>query len=156
MLKKCLVTLLAASVISIAAPFAAAQDSAPNSQQAAPQPPGGNGGWHHGPVDPAQRTQELTKKLKLTADQQTKVQEIFQTQHSQMESLRQDSALSQDDRRSKMMDMRKSTDAQVRAILDSNQQKKWDEMQARREERGQGHRPGPPDGGDQQAPPPQQ
>src|ERR1035441_4989076 len=74
MLKQCLLILLAASLISMAAPFAAAQssnDSPPNNQQ----PSQDNGRWHHGPPDPAQRTQELTKKLKLTSDQQTRSEE---------------------------------------------------------------------------------
>jgi len=146
MLKQSLLVLLAASLISIAAPFAVAQSS--DNQQ----PAQGNGGWHHGPPDPAQRTQELTRKLKLTADQQTKVQEILQSEHSQMETLHQDASLSQQDRRTKMMDIHKTGDAQIRALLDSNQQKKWDEMQAKREQWGQGHRHGPPDAG----PPPQQ
>ena len=156
MLKQCLLVLLAAGLISITAPFAAAQasnDSPPNNQQ----PAQGNGGWHHGPPDPAQRTQELTKKLNLTSDQQTKVQGIFQSEHSQMESLRQDTSLSQQDRHAKMMEIHKSTDAQIRALLDSNQQTKWDEMQAKREQRMQNRRPGPPDAGSgQQSPPPQQ
>ena len=151
MLKQCFLVLLAASLISIAAPFAAAQDSSSNAQQPAQ-------GWHHGGPDPAQRTQELTKKLNLTADQQTKVQGILQTEHSQMESLRQDSSTSQQDRRAKMMDIHKASDTQIRALLDSTQQQKWDEMQAKREQRGQGRRRGtpPPDNGDQQSPPPQQ
>ncbi len=143
MLKQSLLVLLAASLILIAAPFAAAQSS--DNQQ----PAQGNGGWHHGPADPAQRTQELTRKLKLTADQQTKVQEILQSEHSQMETLHQDTSLSQQDRRTKMMDIHKTGDAQIRALLDSNQQKKWDEMQAKREQWGQGHRHGAPTGGDQ-------
>jgi hypothetical protein len=54
------------------------------------------------------------------------------------------------------MEIHKSTDTQIRALLDSTQQKKWDEMQAKREQWGQGHRHGPPDGGDQPGPPPQQ
>jgi Spy/CpxP family protein refolding chaperone len=150
MLKRCLPILLAASLISIAATFAVAQsnDSPSNAQQ----PAQGNGGGHHGSPDPAQRTQELTKKLNLTSEQQPKVQEILQSEHSQMESLHQDTSLSQQDRHTKMMDIRKSSDAQIRALLDSTQQKKWDEMQAKREQWGQGHR----HGGDQQAPPPQQ
>ncbi len=153
MLKQYLLILLAVSAIVIAAPFAAAQAS--NDAPPANQPAQDNGGWHHGPPDPAERTQELTKKLKLTSDQQTKVQDLFQSEHTQMESLHQDSSLSQQDRHAKMMDIRKSTDTQVRALLDANQQKKWDEMQARRGQWGQGHRHGPPDGGDQQGPPPQ-
>jgi len=154
MFKQCLLILLAVSLVLIAAPFAAAQssnDSPPNN----PQSSQGNGGWHHGPPDPAQRTQELTKQLKLTSDQQAKVQDILQSEHSQMEALHQDSSLSQQDRRAKMMDIRKSTDTQIRALLDSNQQKKWDEMQAKREQWGQGRRHGPPDAGDKPGPPPQ-
>ena len=153
MLKQCLLVVVAAGVISIAVPFAAAQDNPSTDQQS--QPSHDHGAWRHGPQDPAEHTKELTKQLKLTSDQQTKVQDIFQSSHSQMESLRQDTSLSQQDRHTKMMDIRKSTDTQVRALLDSNQQKKWDEMQAKREQRMQNHRP-PDAGSDQQAPPPQQ
>jgi len=155
MLKQCLLVLLAASLIAIAVPLAMAQsnDSPPPDNQ---QPAQGHGGWHHGPPDPAQHTKELTEKLKLNSDQQTKVQDILQSEHSQMESLHQDNSLSQQDRRAKMMDIRKNSDTQIRALLDSTQQKKWDEMQAKREQWGQGHRHGPPDAGDNQDPPPQQ
>ncbi|MGD0792163.1 MAG: hypothetical protein ABR920_10365 [Terriglobales bacterium] len=157
MLRKHLLILLAASLISIAALFAAAQspnDSPPNNQQSPPSQD--NGRWRHGPPDPAQRTQELTKKLNLTSDQQTKVQDIFQSERSQMESLRQDNSLSPQDRHTKMMDIHKSSDTQIRALLDSTQQKKWDDMQAKRAQWGQNRRHGPPDAGDQQGPPPQQ
>jgi protein CpxP len=160
MFKQRLLILIAAGAIATAT-FAAAQDSqsAPpqgNDQQGAP-PMAGNGGWqHHGPPDPAQRTQELTKRLKLTSDQQTKVQEILVAEKSQMESMHQDSSAAPQDRRAKMMDIRKSTDTQIRAVLDSTQQKKWDEMQARREERMQNHRGGMSDpAAGQQAPPTQ-
>jgi len=132
MLKQSLLILVAAGLISIAAPFASAQDNPSNNQQAPPTQD--NGGRHHGPPDPAKRTAELTKELKLTSDQQTKVQDALQSEHSQMESLHQGSSLSQQDRRTKMMDIRKSTDDQIRGLLDATQQKKWDEMQAKREQ----------------------
>jgi protein CpxP len=155
MFKQCLLVLVAASLISIAPRFAAAQDSPSNDQQAAPAQ--GNGMHRRGMPDPAERTQELTRKLKLTSDQQTKVTDIFQSAHTQMESLHQDSSLSQDDRRAKMMEIRKGADSQVRAILDSTQQKKWDEMQAKREQHMENRRGGSPDAGSgQQSPPPQQ
>jgi protein CpxP len=147
MLKKCLLVVLAAGLISMAVPFAAAQDN-----QAAPPPSQDNGGHHHGPMDPAARTQELTKKLKLTSDQQPKVQGILESEHSQMESLRQDSSVPQQDRHSKMMDIHQTSNTQIRALLDPTQQKKWDEMQAKREQ--WGHNRG--QGGDQQGPPPPQ
>jgi periplasmic protein CpxP/Spy len=148
MIKQSLLILAAASLISIA-PFATAQDNPSNNQpSASPQ----EHGRHHGQEDPAQRTAELTKKLKLTSDQQTKVQDALQSEHSQMESLHQDSSLSQQDRRAKMMEIRKSTDGQIRGVLDADQQKKWDEMQAQREQRMQ-NRHG--DAGPQGAPPQQ-
>jgi protein CpxP len=147
MLKQSLLVLVAAGAISIAAPFASAQDSPSqnNDQQQ-------EHNRRHG-MDPAQRTQELSKKLKLSTDQQAKVKDALESEHSQMESLHQDSSLSQDDRRAKMMDIRKTTDTQIRGLLDSNQQKKWDEMQAQRGQWGQHRGQGAPD---QQAPPQQQ
>ena len=151
MLKQHFLVFVAAGAIAIAAPFAVAQDSPTNNQSSQPSQERAKG--HHGHRDPAQRTQKLTKHLSLTSDQQTKVQEIFQSEQSQMQSLHQGSSLSQQDRRAKMMDIRKNADAQVRALLDSNQQKKWDEMQAKREQRMQKRHS---EGSDQSVPPPQQ
>jgi hypothetical protein len=163
MLKQSLLVLLAAGLISIAAPFAAAQDSPSNDRQSndrqsndqQSQPSQEEGHRHHGP-DPAQRTQELTRHLKLTSDQQTKVKDALQSEHSQMESLHQDSSLSREDRRAKMMDVRKGTDAQIRELLDSTQQKKWDEIQAKRAEWMQHRHQGPDSSSDPQGKPPQQ
>jgi periplasmic protein CpxP/Spy len=159
MRKQSLLVLVAAGLISVAAPFAAAQDSPSNGQQSNDQqsPPSQEEGHrHHGP-DPAQRTQELTRHLKLTSDQQAKVKDALQSEHSQMESLHQDSSLSRDDRRAKMMEVRKGTDAQIRELLDSTQQKKWDEIQAKRGEWMQHRHQGPPDSSsDPQSKPPQQ
>lgn len=168
MLKKCLFVVLvvafAGGLIASAGPFASAQanDTAPSNQ--APPPDNGassngnsSGERHHG-FDPAQRTRELTRKLKLTLDQRAKVQDILQSEHAQMESLRADASISQRDRHAKMMAMRTESDTQIRGLLDATQQKKWDEMEARREQggpRGPRHQ-GPPDSGAQQtAPPPQ-
>jgi hypothetical protein len=51
-----------------------------------------------------------------------------------------------------MMDIHKATNDQIRALLNPDQQKKWDEMQSRREQ-WQGHRPNgqtpPPDSSNQ-------
>ena len=138
-----LALVLAGLVYSVTATFA--QDSGSNQQQSGPPagaPP--EGGHRH--FDPAKRTEMLTKQLKLSSDQQSKVLDILKTQQSQMEGLRSDSSTSQDDRRSKMMEIRKTSDDQIRGLLDANQQKKWDAMQSKREQ-WQGHH------GDGQAPP---
>ncbi|MFZ0760990.1 MAG: hypothetical protein WAM69_13665 [Candidatus Sulfotelmatobacter sp.] len=154
MLKQCLLVLVAAGLVAITAPFAAGQDSSPNDQQSSP--PQYNGHHHRAP-DPARRTAELTKQLNLTSDQQTKVQAALESERSQMESLHQDTSLSRDDRRAKMTEIRKTTDDQIRGLLDSTQQKKWDEMQAKREQWMQNRHGGPPNAGSgEQEPPPQQ
>jgi protein CpxP len=153
MLKRYMLVLVAGGSIAITATFVTAQNSStPNDQPSSEQ---NDGGRHHGPPDPAERTKELTEHLKLTSDQQTKVREALDSEHSQMESLHQDTSLPQQDRRTKMMEIRKSTDDQIRGLLDSNQQKKWDKMQANREHWMQNHHGGSPNSG-QQNPPPQQ
>ncbi len=135
MLKHCLLALMLAGLVGIVTLPGVAQDSGNNDQQTAPAA-GPEHGHRH--FDPAKRTERLTKELKLTSDQQPKVLEILKSEQSQMESLRSDSPTSRDDRRSKMMDIHKTSDDQIRALLDSNQQKKWDEIQSRHEE-WQGH-----------------
>lgn len=133
MLKHCSLALLLAAVAVTAVPFAAAQDNGGNDQQSttAGEPPEHGRGGH---FDPAKRTEMLTKRLKLTSDQQPKVLDILKSAQSQMQGLRSDSSLSQDDRRSKMMDIHKTSNDQIRALLDANQQKKWDAMQSEREQ----------------------
>jgi len=150
--KHFLLALVAAVLLSFGATMSVAQsnDQAPSEQQSMPAK--GNGHMH-GDFDPAQRTQHLSKKLNLTADQQTKVQGLFESEQSQMQNLHQDSSMSQQDRRSKMMEIHKTTDTQVRALLDSTQQKKWDEMQAKREQWVQNKRSGSPDNSGAQNPP---
>jgi len=135
-------------VIGMVTTLVVAQDNDANQQASPPQH------WRgHGQPDPAKRTDMLTKQLGLTSDQQPKVLDALKSEQSKMEALHSDSSLSQDDRRAKMMDIHKSTNEQVRAILTPDQQKKWDEMQSKREQ-WQGHHhdgqapPPPPDSSD--------
>jgi len=120
--------------------LAAAQDSGNNSQAPASAPQSAPA---RGPFDPAKRAEMIGKRLNLSSDQQTKVEGILKSEQSQVESLRADSSVSLDERRSKMMELHKSSSDQIRALLDPDQQKKWDEMQSRRGEWMRGHGPGP-------------
>src|ERR1700729_1772105 len=118
MLKHCFLALILAGVVYTAVPSARAQDSnaqaGNNDQQSADEH--GHGGRH---FDPAKRTEMLTKQLKLTSDQQPKVLDILKSEQSQMESLHSDSSMSQDDRRSKMMDIHKASSDQIRGLLNA-------------------------------------
>jgi len=145
MLKHCLLALLLAGLVYTVTPSAVAQDSGSSDQQSAPAgAPPEHGGRGH--FDPARRTQMLTKQLNLTSDQQPKVLDILKSEQSQMESLRSDSSTPQADRHAKMMEIHKASNDQIRALLDSNQQQKFDAIQ-KQHEQWQGHH------GDGQAPP---
>ena len=135
MLKHCLLALVLVSVAYALVPSAVAQDSGTNNQQDAP-PEHGRGGH----FDPERRTEMLTRQLKLNAEQQPKVLDILKSAQSQMQSLRSDSSVPDEDRRAKMMEIHKASDAQIRTLLDTKQQKKWDEMQSERQQ-WRGHRP---------------
>lgn len=154
MVRHWLITLLLAGLV-YAVPSAIAQDAGSNDQQTAPSNPPAEHGRGHGHMDPAQHAAMLAKRLKLSSDQQTKVEDIFKSEQSQMESLRSDTSVAQQDRRSKMMDIHKSTSDQVRAVLNPDQQKQWDEMQSRREEHMQMHQGAPPQGAPNSTPPQQ-
>lgn len=155
MLKNCLLALTLAGLIYTVTPAAIAQDTGGNDQQAAPSAAPPEHGPGRGHMDPAKHAAMLAKRLNLSSDQQSKVQDVLKSEQSQMEGLRADSSVSQEDRRSKMMEIHKSTNDQIRGLLNPDQQKKWDEMQSRREEWMQGHHhggeaPGPPDSPPQQ------
>src|ERR1700751_5865818 len=149
MFKHCLLALMLAGLLYTVSPAAVAQNSGNSDQQSAPEgpPPGGKG--QHGRFDPSKRAEMMAKHLNLNADQQAKVTDILKSEQSQMETLHSDSSLSQQDRRAKMMDIHKTSNDQIRGLLNPDQQKKFDEMQSHREQMMQGHHPAgemaPPD-----------
>jgi len=99
------------------------------------------------------RLKMLAEKLQLTDDQKAQVKTILNGDETQMKALRDDDALSEEDRRAKFMALRKSTHDQIRALLTPDQQKTFDSLPEPR-----GHR-GPPKGdgaAPADAPPPKQ
>jgi hypothetical protein len=96
---------------------------------------GHRGGGHWGAPSADQRLERLSKRLNLSADQQTKIKPILEDQQKQMESLRQDSSVSPQDRHAKMAELQQSSSGQIRAVLNEDQQKKFDKMQEKRRER---------------------
>ena len=99
---------------------------------------GYGGGQGHGqPMSSDQRLQMLTQQLDLTGDQQQQIKPILENESQQMQSLRSDSSVSQQDRMSKMQAIRQNTSSQIMPILNSDQQTKYKEMLSH-----QGHRGG--------------
>jgi len=118
---------------------------------------GGPGAGHQMAMSPDQRLQHMTKMLNLTDDQQQKIKPILDNENQQMQTLRQDTTMSREDKMTKMRDMRQSTNDQIKAVLNADQQKKWEEMQSRQMEHGMGHggmqHDAPPAGAPPQTPP---
>ena len=143
MLKNWILALTLAG-LAYATPAVVAQDAPSSDQQAPPTgaPPEHSG--RGGRFDPDRRAEMLTQRLNLSADQRTKVTDIFKSEQEQMQKIHADASASQQDRRSKMMDMHKTSNDQIRALLNPDQQKKWDEMQAKRDQWVKGRHEPPP------------
>ena len=139
--------------LGLAAGAAVAQETTlppPSDQtQGPPPPPRGRG--------PEQRIEMMQKELDLTPDQTAKVRSIFAADREKMMAIRNDSSLSQEDRRDKMMKLQHEQNEKIKGVLDESQKTKFDAMQARMRERMQERREGgppPPAPGADTAPPP--
>ena len=77
---------------------------------------------------PGERLKALTEKLGLTEEQQGKIKEIFAKNMPKAKALREDTALSQEDKRAKMMELRKAEAEEIRAVLTPEQQEKMKEL----------------------------
>ena len=114
-------------------------------EPSAPPPQGQAGPEHGGRGMRGNQVEFLTKKLNLTPDQVTQVKAIDADTMTQMKALRSDTSLTPDEKKPKMMDIHKASQGKIRALLNPDQQTKFDamqtEMRGRMRNRGQG---GPP------------
>lgn len=78
----------------------------------------------------ASRLETLSKELNLTDEQKTKLKPILEDAGKQMRGVRDDTSLTQDQKRDKMKQLRESTDSQINGILTPEQQKKFEDLKA--------------------------
>lgn len=113
-----LATLLAACLFAMAA----------GAQQNPPAQEGGDH-KHAGQMRSSDdMVQDLTTKLNLTADQQTKIKSILDENHEQMRATMNDQSLSKEDKHAKMKSMHDAIHAKVREVLTNDQKPKFDAM----------------------------
>ncbi|HTL66760.1 MAG TPA: hypothetical protein VL200_03785 [Lacunisphaera sp.] len=147
--------LLLAGLAVLAAPILRADDNPPPPPSDQPEHgPGGHGGHR----DPAAMMDRLARRLGLTDEQQAKWKDIGQQEKAALDALRDDKTVSKADRWAKFRDLRQQYMDQRRAVLTADQQKQFDEMQAKMRERmehrhGDGGRWKPKDDQSQDAPP---
>ena len=82
-------------------------------------------GWARGGGS-GNRVDELAERLKLTSDQKTKVQEIFNDTREQLRAVRQETE-------PRMEEIRRQADGRLQTVLTPAQ---WEQFQRLREERG--------------------
>jgi len=91
----------------------------------------GQGAAHgHGPMSPDQRLQMMTKQLNLTPDQQEKIKPLLENESQQMQTLHQNSSLTNEDRMTQMKQIRQTTNEQIKSDLNPDQQQKFQQMQS--------------------------
>ncbi len=89
-------------------------------------------GWRHG--GPAgNRIDELADRLQLTADQKTKVQEIFSDTREQLRAVRQETE-------PRMEEIRRQADGRLQTVFTPDQWQKFQRLRDERWRRGRGPR----------------
>jgi Spy/CpxP family protein refolding chaperone len=86
-------------------------------------------------MGPHQELTRLSRELKLTKDQKTKIRPILEDQFQQISRLRQDTSMTWQDKRAKFMEIRHKTLDQIHPLLTGKQQAKLQEIEQRREQR---------------------
>ena len=117
-----------------------------------PAPPAPSSETRKRPERPAGDRQEAmreqrdawVKELGATEEQMGKIREAMKAQAEKGRALREDTTLSQEDRRAKMKEIRDGMTAKMKEILNADQFAKYEKlMEQRQMGRGEGRRPGP-------------
>ncbi len=116
------------SILTILVLLAAGLTFAQTSQEPQAPTPNKHAGMHHNGESADQHLQMLSEKLNLTDDQKAKLRPILQDQMQQMKAVRDDSSLSQEQKRAKMKSIHESSHDQVNAVLTPEQQAKFEQM----------------------------
>jgi periplasmic protein CpxP/Spy len=92
----------------------------------------------------ASRLEWLSKELSLTEEQKAKLKPILEDEGKQMRAVREDTSLTQDQRREKMKQLHETTDSKINDILTPEQQKKFADLKAQQKAHHEGMKPEAP------------
>jgi protein CpxP len=107
-------------------------------ETSAPPPKQGPSGGRHGMLDPDEQLARMTTRYSLTTEQQDQVKPILVSQQRQIQGLRDDTALSREDRMAKVQTIRSDSNAKIKAVLNDDQKKQFEQDQLRMQQQGQG------------------
>jgi hypothetical protein len=119
--KSSLITLVAAVLVSLA-PSSQAQEERPaQDQPRRERPAGGAQRERRGPGGGVNRFEQIAERLKLSDEQKAKLQPILTEETTKLRELRQDTALTQEQRRTKVREIREQYLAKTKPILNTEQ-----------------------------------
>ena len=125
-------TIILGALLSASVVFAQAPDTnqapAANAPQATQQQPGNQ----HRNFSPQQLAAHLGKRLNLTSDQVAQITPILAARQQQMQTLRADASLSQQDRHTKVRAIMQDTNSKIEAVLNDTQKQQFEQMLAER------------------------
>ena len=78
---------------------------------------------------PQDRAKRIAEELKLTDEQKPKFEAAMKEQTAKMQEVRQDTNLSQQEKRTKFRELRQNLTASMKKVLDAEQFEKWEKMQ---------------------------
>ena len=96
-------------------------------------------GKHGRQMDPDKAAARLGKKLNLSADQVAQIKPILVDQKQQMQALRADTSVSQDDRRVKAKGIMQDSRTKMEAVMNDQQKQQFEQMLAARREHHKGN-----------------
>jgi len=136
-------TILLGALLSATIVFAQAPASNPDSNQApaanaaqvAPSQPG----QQHRNFDPSQFAAHLGKRLSLSSDQVAQITPILTARQQQMQTLRADASLTEQDRHTKRHAIMQDTNSKIEAVLTDPQKQQFEQMLAQRRQHRHNH-----------------
>lgn len=131
----CTIALSGLFALGIPALSAAAQDTMQPDGEAMQQQ---GGGMHHG-MSADDQLAHMTKRYKLTSDQQNQIKPILEAQQQAMMQMHSDTSMSQQDKMAKMQSMREENRSKVEAVLTDAQKQKFEADEAKMQQRRQDH-----------------
>jgi protein CpxP len=146
----CTIALSGLFALGIPALSASAQDAPPPQGDSMQQ----GGGGHRG-MNADDQLAHMTKRYKLTADQQGQIKPILEAQQQSMMQMHSDNSMSREDKMAKMKSAREDSKSKIEAVLTPDQKEKFEADQAKMQQRRQDHMGGGGNGDSAPPPPPQ-
>ncbi|MGA2569876.1 MAG: hypothetical protein ABSF23_05105 [Terracidiphilus sp.] len=123
-------TIVLGALLSAGMVLAQAPDSNQGPAASAPQP--AQPGYQHRTFDPSQFAAHLGQRLGLSSDQVAQITPILAARHQQMQALRADASLSEQDRHSEARAIRQDANSKIEAVLTDAQKQQFEQMLAQR------------------------